>query len=180
MTLRSAFWRRFLGSVGQTPNFGQGIQFWDPKNVEVGDNFLCLRHCTIAAGSGGTVKIGDDVSLNSNVCIDASDGGLIVIGNGSGIAHNSVLRSSSHHYSDPNIRWTLQGHKPGKIVVGEDVWVAANVILLPGTVLERGCVVASGSVVGGTFSAFSVVAGNPARIVGRRGDGFAETNNVTT
>ncbi len=47
--------------------------------------------------------------------------------------------------------------------------VAANVVLLPGTALSDGSIGATGSVVGGVFSEFSIIASNPARLIGKRG-----------
>ena len=157
-----------LGRMG----FGaidSGMRFDSPENIAIGDNFIALRNCFVGAGGGGLVEIGGNVTLNSNVCIDAGEQGVIRIGDESGIAQNCVLRASSHRYDDPARPWKSQGHKPGSIIVEEDVWIAANCTLLPGAHVERGSIVASGSVVGGRVKAFSVVAGNPARVIGRRG-----------
>lgn len=54
------------------------------------------------------------------------------------------------------------------IVVEEDVWIAARVTLLSGAHLGRGCEVGSGSVVRGTIPPYSVVIGNPCKVVGFR------------
>lgn len=168
--LRHAWYRRRLRRFGRL-GYGalyQWVEFTVPENISVGDNFIAMRHCRIAADGGGTVEFGDDVSLASNVTIDAGEQGVIRIGKGSGVAHNCVLRASAHNYMDASRPFKAQGHKPGSIIIEDDVWVAANCVLLPGTHLEKGVVVASGSVVSGRVAAMSVVAGNPARVVSRR------------
>lgn len=145
-----------------------GIHFDAPENISIGDNFICLANCRLSAEAGGTIELADDVSFASNVVIDAGESGVIRIGNGSGVAHNGVLRASGHVHTDASRPFKSQGHKPGTIIMEDDVWVAANCILLPGTHLEKGVIVASGSVVGGRIPAYSVVAGNPGRVISRR------------
>lgn len=167
--LRHAWYRRRLKRLGVlgTGAMYPGIEFTAPENIAIGDNFICLPNCRVAA-DGGSVEFSDDVSLASNVVVDAGESGVIRIGRGSGVAHNCVLRASAHNYADKTKPFKAQGHKPGTIVLEDDVWVAANCVLLPGTHLESGVIVASGSVVGGRVAAFTVVAGNPARVVSRR------------
>lgn len=169
--LRYSYFSRRLKRLGRRgPGvMYPGIEFSAPENISIGDNFIALRDCRLAADGGGVIEIGDDVSFASNVVIDAGESGVIRIGRGSGVAHNCVLRSSAHGYADPSLPFKAQGHKPGTIVIEDDVWVAANCVLLPGTHIERGVIVASGSVVGGRVKAYSIVAGNPARVIGRRG-----------
>jgi galactoside O-acetyltransferase len=140
-----------------------------PRNIRIGDNFFSMRSGFICAVGGGTVEIGDNVSFASNVVVDAGEKGVIRIGNDVGIAHNCVLRSSPHNYSDPARPFKSQGHKPGSIIIEDDVWVAANATVLPGAHIEKGCIIAAGSVVGGQIKAFSIVAGNPGRVIGKRG-----------
>ncbi|NQV72974.1 acyltransferase [bacterium] len=174
--IRRSFWSHRLKSLGTNARIGVGVNVWEPSNIRIGRDFTTLQNCTLAATGGGQLTIGDNVSLNSNVSIDAGENGVIRIGSGSGIAHNGVLRSSSHEYENPYLSFKDQGHRPGSIIVEEDCWVAANVTLLPGTILRRGCIVASGSVVGGEFPEFTVIAGFPARAVGKRGSKYLGKN----
>lgn len=56
----------------------------------------------------------------------------------------------------------------GDVVVGEECWLGANVTLLPGAKLSRGCVVGANSVINKEYPPYAVVVGSPARIVGAR------------
>lgn len=56
------------------------------------------------------------------------------------------------------------------IKIYDDVFVGLNAILLPGVVIESRCIVAAGSVVSRSIPRGHVVAGNPARIIGRFDD----------
>ncbi len=158
-----------MGKVGENSNIGYGLMVLGASGIELGENFLCQRNCTLSAIDEGRIIIGDNVFLNHNVTLDSGFGGLISIDNYTTIGMNSVLRSSNHEYERRDIPVTQQGNRPGQIVLGEDVWIAASVTLLPGTILGRGCIVSAGSVVSGQYSDYSILAGNPARIIGLRG-----------
>lgn len=53
-------------------------------------------------------------------------------------------------------------------VIGHDVWLGTGVLVLPGARIGNGVIVGAGAVVGGAIPSYSVVAGNPARVVRRR------------
>lgn len=167
--LRAWYYGRVMQWLGRRAVIGLGMEMLAPERIAIGDDFIALRGCFLCADEGGSIIIGNGVSLATNVMINAGQHGVIRIGNDVGLGNNCVLRSSPHNYQDPARPFKSQGHLPGTIVVEDDVWVAANVTLLPGTHLERGCVVSSGSVVSGVVKAYAVVAGNPARVVGKRG-----------
>ena len=60
-------------------------------------------------------------------------------------------------------------HK-GDIVLGNDVWIGRECTILPGTQIGDGSIVAACSVVSGTFAPYSVIGGNPARLIKKRFD----------
>lgn len=168
--LRAFYYRWRMEHLGARAKINVGIEVREPERIRIGDDFLTLRNCLLCAESGGRIEIGHGVGFATNVVVNAGVEGTIRIGHFVRIANNSVLRTSPHRYDDPDVPIIFQGHKPGSIVIEDDVWIAANVTILPNTHIERGCVVAAGSVVGGRISAYSIVAGNPARVVGRRGE----------
>ncbi|MEV7663036.1 DapH/DapD/GlmU-related protein [Paenarthrobacter sp. NPDC089316] len=59
---------------------------------------------------------------------------------------------------------------PREVVIEDDVWIGARAIILPGVRVGRGSVVAAAAVVTKSVPPFSVVAGNPARVVKSRAD----------
>ena len=168
--LRAAYYRRKLKHLGAHPILETGIEIAAPERISIGVEFYALRNCFLGAPHGGTIELGDHVSLATNVVVNAGNEGVIRIGHRSGIANNCMLRTSQHRYDDPTRPFKLQGHRSGTIIIEEDVWVTANCVLLPGTHLERGCIVCPGSVVSGRISAYTIVAGNPPRVIGRRGE----------
>ena len=68
--------------------------------------------------------------------------------------------------------WLIRPDRPnaqvlGPIRVGDNTYIGENSLILPGTTIGNGCVIAAGSVVRGTIPDNSLVIGNPARVVGR-------------
>ena len=58
----------------------------------------------------------------------------------------------------------------GDTVIGNDVWIGQNAVILPGTHIGDGAIIGADSVVGGTVEPYTVVAGNPARLIRKRFD----------
>ena len=63
----------------------------------------------------------------------------------------------------------------GDTVVGNDVWIGQNVTILPGTRIGDGAVIGAESVVSGVVEPYTIVAGNPARLIRRRFDQELQT-----
>lgn len=138
--------------------------------IEIGprttiDSFVKIK----PAGGSGEVVIGADCAINSGVVIYTGNG--VRIGNAVLIAANCTLAPTNHQFSDPDQRIRDQGFQAsrGGIVIEDDVWLGANVVVLDGAVIGRGSVIAAGSVVRGTIPPYSICAGAPAVQVGVRG-----------
>jgi virginiamycin A acetyltransferase len=69
----------------------------------------------------------------------------------------------------PEGRPSLPGPGPDT-VIGHDVWIGTRVTILPGARIGSGCIIGAGAVVGGTIPPYSLVAGNPARVIRPRFD----------
>lgn len=133
------------------------------------------------AGSGLIVQSGtrfrsmENLSLGNNVVIGYDNFiqalGGVSIGNNSMTAPGVKIWSVNHNYRDKNKLITDQGQTTSPVVIGCDVWIAANAFISPGVHLPDGCVVASGAVVGvKDYKPYSIIAGNPARVIGFRED----------
>lgn len=123
------------------------------------------------SGGSGDVVIGDDSYLNSGCVLYSGNG--IRIGNDVLVAANCTFAATNHAYADPTRTIRSQRFMPsrGGILVEDDVWIGANVVLLDGAKIGKGSVVAAGAVVSGEVEPYVVVGGSPLRILKRRDGG---------
>lgn len=128
------------------------------------DSFVKIK----PAGGMGDVIVGPDCVINSGCVLYTGNG--IRIGQGVAIAANCTLAPVNHEYRKRDVAIRSQGFRPSKggIVIEDDVWIGANCVLLDGAILRRGCVIGAGSIVRGEILAYTVHAGSPTRLLGRR------------
>lgn len=114
------------------------------------------------------ISLGDHVRIHPMTYIDGAGG--IEIGSYVGIAPGVRIYSVNHEYRDPSRPYREQGYQLDEaVVIEDDVWIGGNSIILAGVRLRTGTVVAAGAVVTKDTEPFCIVAGVPARIIGRRG-----------
>lgn len=119
---------------------------------------------------GGTadVEIGANSVINSGCVLYSGNG--IRIGKSVAVAANCTFAPVNHEYTRRDRLIREQGFKPSKggIVVGDDVWIGANCVILDGSVIGEGCVIASGTIVRGKLEPYGVYAGAPLKKLAER------------
>lgn len=147
----------------------QGCRFFETKKIRFGNNISIGYGCSFFAQSTEAgIEVGNNVSFNEGVMVNADVGGSISIGNNVIVGPGVVLRSSDHIFTSRDVPIRSQGHLPGTIVIEEDVWIAANVMVVGNVRIGRGAVVAAGAVVVKDVPTYTVVGGVPARWIKNR------------
>ena len=115
---------RILGAkVGVNVVIRPGVYFKGIKKIEIGDN-VYLGEGTAIVGSGAAIKIGSDVM----------------------IAENVYISSRNHRFRDQTSIMKEQGYKDSPVSIEDDVWLAHSVVVLAGSVIQSGSVIAAGVV----------------------------------
>ncbi|NAZ75766.1 acyltransferase [Kineococcus sp. T13] len=119
-------------------------------------------------GSGKGIRVGD----RSDIGMDALVIGPVHIGADVMMGPRCILLASAHETSRVDVPMNRQGFREDRpIVIEDDVWIGAGCIVLPGRRIGTGSIVGAGSVVVSDVPPWTVVAGNPARIVKKRRSG---------
>lgn len=118
-----------------------------------------------SASKRPVIRIGDSSYLGSRCVLRAGTG--ITLGKHVLIASNALLSSDPGHPMDAVARRTqcAPSESLGEISIGDDVWLAYNVAVLGHIRIGEGAVVAANSVVTKDVPPYSLVAGNPARVI---------------
>jgi len=137
---RYEFYRRTLRSCGENIFISFGTIFYYPE-VNIGNNVLIgmfntIHHC----------DFGDDI-MTAEGC-------------------RFLSGSKYHNFSRTDLPMTQQGGKMKRILIGDDVWVGANAIVMED--VGNGSIVGAGAVVTKKVEPHSVVVGNPAKAVKKR------------
>lgn len=114
-------------------------------------------------GGTGDIVIGENCYLNPHCVLYSGNG--IQIGNDVLLAPGVVIAPTNHAITRRDIPIRLQGFMPsrGGVVIGDDVWIGANSVLIDGVHIGKGAVIAAGSVVNRSVPAYEIWGGVPAR-----------------
>ncbi|WP_282124243.1 acyltransferase [Algibacter mikhailovii] len=109
----------------------------------------------------GDVIIGDRTRIGlSNTLI-----GPITIGDDVRLAQNVVLSGLNHNYEAVDSPIHAQGVSTKPIVINDESWIGANVVIVPGVTIGKHAIIAAGSVVTKNVPSYAVAAGNPAKVI---------------
>ena len=114
------------------------------------------------------LTIGDNTYIGEYNNIRAA-GGQISIGNHCLISQHITIVCTNHQFSaGSRIDQQSWSDENNFVTIGNDVWIGANCVILPGVTIEDGAIIAAGSVVTKSVPSNVIVAGNPARIIKHR------------
>lgn len=109
----------------------------------------------------GSVIIGDRTKIGlSNTII-----GPVTIGNDIRLAQNITISGLNHIYSDKTLPIHAQGVTTSPIIIEDETWIGANVVIVAGVTVGKHCIIAAGSIVTKNIPPYSVAVGNPARVI---------------
>jgi galactoside O-acetyltransferase len=176
--IRLKYFQRRLQSSGENLRIEPLASIIAPENCRFGTDITLDRAVVIAANDNGRVVLGSRVSINRNSHVSAADGGSVSIGNDVLIAQNVVIRASNHRFDRIDLPIKSQGHAPGKITIGDDVWICANCVITSNVDIGSHSIIAAGAVVTTNVPPYSIVAGVPAKIIRSREDKLNATNDI--
>jgi len=121
------------------------------------------KNVNIEKGSSilpSTLKIGD----NSGIGINAFIGDYVTIGNNVMMGPDCLIYTQNHRFDKDKLQYVgCTETKP--VIIQDDVWIGARVIILPGVTIGKGSTIGAGAIVSNNIPEYSVAVGNPAKVV---------------
>lgn len=149
----------------------------DTSAIHIGDRSI-IRSFARLTSAQGKIKIGSDCSVNAYTTLFGN--GDLTIGNWVRIATHVVINPGNHLYDDIDTPIDLQPLTNKGVVIEDDVWVGAGVIILEGCTIGKGSVIGAGTVVTKSVEPYSVVVGVPGKVIKKRGEAKKNTEQSKT
>lgn len=111
------------------------------------------------------ISIGSYCNVNKHCILDGR--GSLTIGNNVDIALDVHIWTEQHDYNNPEFRAIT-----APVYIRDYVWIASRATILPGVTVGKGAVIACGAVVTKDVPEYSIVAGVPAKVIGKRNPNF--------
>lgn len=134
-------WRLLGVSIGRYTSIHRNCRFYHPSRVRVGDHCVILRDSLFDGRMG--ITIGSNVNIAEGVKVFS-------------LQHN--VQSSNHD---------VEGEK---VSIGDRVFIGAGATIMPGVTIAEGAVIGAGAVVTQDVLPYTIVAGVPARPIGKRSE----------
>ena len=129
----------------------------------IGDRVKIAKRCSIYGSPEYQLTLGSDTYIGMN-CILNGYKAKLIIGKNVSIAQNVNIMVDS----GPNASLAMQKVFPiqiGPVVIGDNCWIGASVIIMPNVSIGEFCVIAANSFVNRSFPPYSVVGGTPAKLL---------------
>ncbi|UWZ86140.1 acyltransferase [Occallatibacter riparius] len=157
--------------IGRTSKVRRPWWILNPSRITIGESTRIGSYATLYALDtyagvpwDGKIRIGDDVYIGRWAQMHSV--GLIEIGDGSVLSEYVFLTDDSHGFDPagpPIMKQPLSSKGPVKL--GKRCFLGVGATVMPGVTLGDHCIVGARSVVTRSFPAYSVIAGNPARLI---------------
>lgn len=119
------------------------------------ESFACINNAVGDVIIGNYTRIG----LHNTII------GPVTIGHHVNLAQGITVTALNHKSENPDIRIDEQGVSTKPVVIGNDIWVGANAVILPGITIGDHSVIAAGAIVTKDVPPHSLVAGVPAKVI---------------
>ena len=169
--------------IGENTTINSDARIWNtsnnPANINIGENSF-IAGTLLVWQNCGTIEIGNYTFVGENSRIYAAKS--IKIGDRVQIAHGCNIFDNNIHSLNPEERHLeyiqnitkgvlkLYPLKEKEVVIKDDAWLGANVIILKGVTIGEGAIIGAGSVVTCDVPDYCIFAGNPASFIKKLND----------
>lgn len=145
--------------------FGKKLRYSCCKNIFK----FCGKNVNIERGAyfgtGNEISIGDNSGLGINCWVPSN----LTVGSEVMMGPNVTILDRNHKFDSTEIPMCKQGNSERKrTVIEDDVWIGCQVLIMPGRTIKKGSIIAGGCVLCKDFPEYSIVGGNPSKLIRSR------------
>lgn len=111
---------------------------------KVGKGFVCDEKILVYGGEN--IQLGENVILNRGVILQSCEGAKIEMGNNITLSYDVKVITGNLSIKSLDTR-NIRNHNSDSIIFGNNIWVGANTIILPGVEIADNIIIGAGSVV---------------------------------
>ncbi len=160
------FKRDDFAELGDNVVIEDGVLVFHPQNIHIGNNVYLGHNATLHGYHKNEIFIGDHTWIGQG-CFFHGAGG-IRIEKAVGIGPMVKILTSVHKEEEPSKPIIFCGLEFGMVVIEDGCDIGMGSIILPGVTIGEGSIVGAGSVVTRDIPAYSIFAGNPAKLLRKR------------
>ena len=153
--------------IGNNTQFRKGIEIraHEQSLLKIGSNVRIDRGVRLLSTNQSQIVIGDRTAIGLYSVFNGGDN--IILGEACLISGFVYLQTSMHSH-DYGIYIKDQGYSHAPVILGNDIWLGAHAVILPGCHLSDGVIVGSNAVVTSSVEINTIVGGVPAKVIGDR------------
>lgn len=125
-------------------------------------------HPTASFRNGHNISIGDYSHVNRDCCLWAGPNSRIILGRYVLMGPGVRIHATNHSFESTEMPMMLQPLREADVVIEDDVWLGANVVVTAGVRIGRGAIVAAGAIVTKDVPPYTIVGGVPAKPIKSR------------
>ena len=140
------------------------LWFWKPRFKKLGEKVSL--HPSVLIRGAKNIEIGNKTNVNHG-CKLLGSGGL-TIGEGSMLAYEVIVFTDTRKFMGEIPLKSRKGRIVKPVFIGNDVWIGARALIMPGVRINNHAIIAAGAVVTKNIAEWEIVGGNPAKKIGSR------------
>lgn len=186
--LRSRLYPMLFRRMGRGTVIGRSVVLRAPGQISLGASVMIDDLVVLdAKGHGDGIELGDQILVGRGTILSCTDGRIrmgsflsigpycffaskshIDIGSNVSIGAGTQVMAGGHSFSDPDTPVIHQERIHQGVTIGDNVWIGSGAKILDGVTIGRDSIIGAGSVVGRDVPEWTVVLGNPARVIQKR------------
>ena len=158
---------RLMGGRSIHPKclFYRGVRLDSPWNITLGTRCVLQQDVWLRVNDRSKLVVGEYTFIGRGTEIEVNEG--MTIGRG-GLIAPGVFITDHNHGTALDRPMFEQPPRAAAIHIGDDVWIGANAVILPGVSIGDGAIIAAGAVVNRDIEPYQIAGGVPAKVVGSR------------